>query len=156
MTVCNQRQPSDTYAARFKANILQPHSSDSREGGDGWSNSEATPMDAVAFRDRRRAAGVPHRYAKQPSRTSAKVRTPKSELHRAANLYFIFIVVLNMIIGAFGKYISLLPISFVLGVTAIKDAFEVSKTRMEAYSRWGFCASFSRRNHPGGHAPVAE
>ncbi|KAL6726764.1 hypothetical protein Aduo_008700 [Ancylostoma duodenale] len=46
------------------------------------------------------------------------------QLHRAANLYFIFIVVLNMIIGAFGKYISLLPISFVLGVTAIKDAFE--------------------------------
>ncbi|VDM65712.1 unnamed protein product [Strongylus vulgaris] len=29
-----------------------------------------------------------------------------------------------MIIGAFGKYISLMPISFVLGVTAIKDAFE--------------------------------
>ncbi|KHJ94865.1 phospholipid-translocating P-type ATPase, flippase [Oesophagostomum dentatum] len=46
------------------------------------------------------------------------------QLHRAANLYFIFIVVLNMIIGAFGKYISLMPISFVLGVTAIKDAFE--------------------------------
>uniref|UniRef100_A0A0R3PR85 PhoLip_ATPase_N domain-containing protein n=1 Tax=Angiostrongylus costaricensis TaxID=334426 RepID=A0A0R3PR85_ANGCS len=46
------------------------------------------------------------------------------QLHRAANLYFIFIVVLNMIIGAFGKYISLLPISFVLGLTAIKDAFE--------------------------------
>lgn len=48
------------------------------------------------------------------------------QLHRAANLYFIFIVVLNMIIGAFGKYVSLMPISFVLGVTAIKDAFEVS------------------------------
>lgn len=30
-----------------------------------------------------------------------------------------------MIIGAFGKYVSIMPISFVLGVTAIKDAFEV-------------------------------
>lgn len=29
-----------------------------------------------------------------------------------------------MIIGAFGKYVSIMPISFVLGVTAIKDAFE--------------------------------
>ncbi|CAD6185637.1 unnamed protein product [Caenorhabditis auriculariae] len=46
------------------------------------------------------------------------------QMHRAANLYFIFIVVLNMIIGAFGKYISMMPISFVLGITAIKDAFE--------------------------------
>ncbi|UMM22668.1 hypothetical protein L5515_003775 [Caenorhabditis briggsae] len=46
------------------------------------------------------------------------------QLHRAANLYFIFIVILNMIIGAFGKYISVMPIAFVLGITAIKDAFE--------------------------------
>lgn len=29
-----------------------------------------------------------------------------------------------MIIGAFGKYISVMPIAFVLGITAIKDAFE--------------------------------
>ncbi|CAB3402424.1 unnamed protein product [Caenorhabditis bovis] len=46
------------------------------------------------------------------------------QLHRVANLYFIFIVILNMIIGAFGKYISWMPISFVLGITALKDAFE--------------------------------
>ncbi|CAI5443996.1 unnamed protein product [Caenorhabditis angaria] len=46
------------------------------------------------------------------------------QLHRVANLYFIFIVILNMIIGAFGKYISVMPIAFVLGITAIKDAFE--------------------------------
>ncbi|KHN81926.1 putative phospholipid-transporting ATPase VD [Toxocara canis] len=46
------------------------------------------------------------------------------QFHRAANLYFIFIVILNMTIGAFGRYISMIPITFVLMVTAVKDAFE--------------------------------
>ncbi|GMT19150.1 hypothetical protein PFISCL1PPCAC_10447 [Pristionchus fissidentatus] len=46
------------------------------------------------------------------------------QLHRAANIYFIFIIILNMIIEAFGRYISMLPIAFVLLVTAVKDAFE--------------------------------
>ncbi|PIO62652.1 IC domain protein, HAD ATPase, P-type family, partial [Teladorsagia circumcincta] len=64
-------------------------------------------------------------HSEDPTRRIAKSLTEADvALHRAANLYFIFIVVLNMIIGAFGKYISLMPISFVLGVTAIKDAFE--------------------------------
>uniref|UniRef100_A0A9J2P7S4 P-type ATPase N-terminal domain-containing protein n=1 Tax=Ascaris lumbricoides TaxID=6252 RepID=A0A9J2P7S4_ASCLU len=46
------------------------------------------------------------------------------QFHRAANLYFIFIVILNMTVGAFGRYISMIPITFVLMVTAVKDAFE--------------------------------
>lgn len=48
------------------------------------------------------------------------------QFHRFANLYFISIVLLNFIpeINAFGKEIALLPVMFVLGVTAIKDLFE--------------------------------
>ncbi|KAK0416048.1 hypothetical protein QR680_012266 [Steinernema hermaphroditum] len=46
------------------------------------------------------------------------------QFHRAANIYFISIVILNMIIQAFGRYISLIPVIFVLTVTAAKDAYE--------------------------------
>lgn len=48
------------------------------------------------------------------------------QFHRFANLYFIFIVILNWFpqINAFGKEISMLPVVFVLGVTAVKDLFE--------------------------------
>lgn len=48
------------------------------------------------------------------------------QFHRFANLYFISIVLLNWIptISAFGKEIAMLPVMFVLGVTAIKDLFE--------------------------------
>uniref|UniRef100_A0A0N5A897 Phospholipid-transporting ATPase n=1 Tax=Syphacia muris TaxID=451379 RepID=A0A0N5A897_9BILA len=46
------------------------------------------------------------------------------QFHRAANLYFIAIVFLNIIIGAFGRYVSMIPILFVLSVTALKDIFE--------------------------------
>lgn len=48
------------------------------------------------------------------------------QFHRIANVYFIFIVLLNWVpdIGAFGKEIAMLPVLFVLGVTAIKDLFE--------------------------------
>jgi len=48
------------------------------------------------------------------------------QFHRFANLYFISIVLLNWIpqINAFGKEIAMLPVMFVLGVTAIKDLFE--------------------------------
>lgn len=51
------------------------------------------------------------------------------QFHRVANLYFIFIVVLNWQIGAFAKEISLIPVIFVLGVTAIKDLFEDRRRR---------------------------
>ena len=48
------------------------------------------------------------------------------QFHRVANLHFIFIVLLNWFpaINAFGKEISMIPVLFVLGVTAIKDMFE--------------------------------
>lgn len=48
------------------------------------------------------------------------------QLHRIANLYFIFIVFLNWFpaINAFGKEISMLPVIFVLAVTGLKDIFE--------------------------------
>jgi len=48
------------------------------------------------------------------------------QFHRFANLYFLFIVILNWVpaITAFGREISMLPVIFVLGVTAIKDIFE--------------------------------
>lgn len=48
------------------------------------------------------------------------------QFHRIANLYFIFIVLLNWFpqINAFGKEIAMIPVLFVLGVTAIKDLFE--------------------------------
>lgn len=49
--------------------------------------------------------------------------------YRIANLYFIFIVVLNWQIGAFAKEVSLMPVVFVLGVTAIKDLFEDRRRR---------------------------
>lgn len=71
-------------------------------------------------------------------RPNNKVRTTKytllsflprnllEQFHRVANLYFIFIVLLNWFpaINAFGKEISMIPVMFVLGVTAVKDLFE--------------------------------
>lgn len=48
------------------------------------------------------------------------------QFHRVANLYFIFIVLLNWYpsINAFGKEVAMIPLLFVLGVTALKDLFE--------------------------------
>ncbi|KAJ8679281.1 hypothetical protein QAD02_015068 [Eretmocerus hayati] len=48
------------------------------------------------------------------------------QFHRVANIYFIFIVMLNWVpsINAFGKEIAMIPVIFVLGVTALKDFFE--------------------------------
>lgn len=48
------------------------------------------------------------------------------QFHRIANLYFIFIVLLNWVpaVNAFGKEVAMVPVLFVLGVTAIKDLFE--------------------------------
>ncbi|XP_045030963.1 phospholipid-transporting ATPase VD isoform X1 [Daphnia magna] len=53
------------------------------------------------------------------------------QFHRFANLYFLFIVLLNWIpaISAFGKEVAMIPVIFVLGVTAIKDAFEDHRRR---------------------------
>ncbi|KAK9870970.1 hypothetical protein WA026_009931 [Henosepilachna vigintioctopunctata] len=70
------------------------------------------------------------------------------QFHRAANLYFIFIVLLNWVpaINAFGKEIAMIPVMFVLGVTALKDLFEdrrrrasdnrINNSTCRIYSRW--------------------
>ena len=48
------------------------------------------------------------------------------QFHRFANLYFLFIVLLNFIpeVNAVGKEVAAMPVIFVLAVTAFKDAFE--------------------------------
>ena len=48
------------------------------------------------------------------------------QFHRFANVYFLFIVILNWIpaVNAFGKEIAMIPLIFVLAVTAIKDLIE--------------------------------
>ncbi|XP_012264528.2 phospholipid-transporting ATPase VD isoform X2 [Athalia rosae] len=48
------------------------------------------------------------------------------QFHRVANIYFLSILLLNWIpaINAFGKEVAMLPVIFVLGVTALKDFFE--------------------------------
>ncbi|KAK3100160.1 hypothetical protein FSP39_015575 [Pinctada imbricata] len=48
------------------------------------------------------------------------------QFHRFANLYFILVVALNWVpqVQAFGKEIAMIPVLFVLSVTAVKDAFE--------------------------------
>lgn len=69
---------------------------------------------------------------------SNKIRTTKysllsfipknlfEQLHRFANIYFIFLAALNFIpvVEAFQPEISVIPIAIVLSVTAIKDIFE--------------------------------
>lgn len=48
------------------------------------------------------------------------------QFHRLANVYFLFIVILNYIpqLQAFGNVVAMIPIIVVLTLTAIKDAFE--------------------------------
>lgn len=69
---------------------------------------------------------------------SNKIRTTKysflsflpknlfEQLHRFANIYFIFLAALNFVpvVEAFEPEISVIPILLVLSVTAIKDIFE--------------------------------
>lgn len=84
---------------------------------------------------------TPKRDHPNGRRVGNKIRTTKytllsflpknllEQFHRVANLYFIFIVLLNWFIDAFGKEISMIPVSFVLGVTAVKDLFEDRRRR---------------------------
>lgn len=81
---------------------------------------------------------TPRKEHPNGKRPDNKVRTTKytllsflprnllEQFHRVANLYFIFIVLLNWFpaINAFGKEIAMIPVMFVLGVTAVKDLFE--------------------------------
>lgn len=72
------------------------------------------------------------------SYNSNKIRTTKysflsflpknlfEQLHRLANIYFIFLAALNFVpvVEAFQPEISIIPILLVLSVTAVKDIFE--------------------------------
>lgn len=53
------------------------------------------------------------------------------QFHRAANVYFLCIAILNWIpqLNVFGKEISCFPIILVLTCTAVKDAYEDSRRR---------------------------
>lgn len=48
------------------------------------------------------------------------------QFHRFANIYFLSIIILNWVpaINAFGKEVAMIPLLFVLSVTAVKDLFE--------------------------------
>lgn len=84
------------------------------------------------------AAKTPKRDHPNGKYVGNKIRTTKytlltflpknliEQFHRVANLYFIFIQCLNWVpkLNVFGKEIAMLPLMFVLGVTAIKDLFE--------------------------------
>lgn len=81
---------------------------------------------------------IPPKDHPNGNRCNNKIRTTKytllsflpknlfEQFHRIANVYFIFIVLLNWVpaISAFGKEVAMLPVLFVLCVTAIKDLFE--------------------------------
>lgn len=81
---------------------------------------------------------TPRKEHPNGKRPNNKIRTTKytllsflprnllEQFHRVANLYFIFIVLLNWFpaINAFGKEIAMIPVMFVLGVTSVKDLFE--------------------------------
>jgi phospholipid-translocating ATPase len=73
------------------------------------------------------------------------------QFHRAANIYFVLIVILNWVpeISAFAREVAMLPVIFVLAVTAIKDAFEdyrrycsdreINHLKATVYSRYFLC-----------------
>ena len=69
------------------------------------------------------------------------------QFYRFANFYFLCIVILNWVpaINAFGKEVAMIPLLFVLSVTAVKDLFEDSrrhKSDSEINNR--FCRVYSR------------
>ena len=71
----------------------------------------------------------PHSNAVHTTKYTFITFIPKNlweQAHRWANLYFIFIAVLNFVpaVEAIGKEIGFIPVIFVLAVTAIKDIFE--------------------------------
>lgn len=79
----------------------------------------------------------------QQSYCRNKVRTTKytflsfipknlfEQLHRFANVYFVFLCALNFvpIVNAFQPEISIIPIVFVMSITAIKDLWEDQRRR---------------------------
>ena len=71
----------------------------------------------------------PHSNAVHTTKYTIVNFLPKNlweQFHRFANLYFLFIALLNFVpeVEAFGKEIGSIPLLFVLSTTAIKDIFE--------------------------------
>lgn len=56
-----------------EAYILEPHTGDSREGGDGRPNSEAASVDKMALWKRFGSACLSDSHSEQPGRTTAEV-----------------------------------------------------------------------------------
>ncbi|KAK3878950.1 hypothetical protein Pcinc_016488 [Petrolisthes cinctipes] len=76
-----------------------------------------------------------------------RTRTVHPNFHRFANLYFLFIVLLNFVPrgDAFGKEVAMLPLIFVLGITAIKDAFEDRRRYLsDGRVNYATCRVYSR------------
>ena len=74
--------------------------------------------------------------SKQPNTVfSFLPRNLFEQFHRFDNIYFLFIVLLNLMphVNAFTKEVAMIPVLFVLSVTAVKDGYEdidvISPTR---------------------------
>ncbi|GFX59681.1 probable phospholipid-transporting ATPase VD [Trichonephila clavipes] len=105
-----------------------------------WKNRKRPPEKAVrvVLNNATLPENVPGKHHPHRGYACNRIRTTKytllsfipknlfEQFHRIANLYFIGIVLLNWVpkINAFGKEIAIIPVMFVLGVTAIKDWFE--------------------------------
>ena len=69
------------------------------------------------------------------------------QFHRAANLYFLLIIILNFIpaIEAFAKEVSWIPLFCVLTVTAVKDAIEdIRRYRSDKKVNASTCEAYDR------------
>ena len=71
----------------------------------------------------------PHSNAVHTTKYTILTFIPKNlweQFHRFANIYFLFIALLNFVpeVEAFGKEVGYVPLVFVLTVIAIKDIFE--------------------------------
>lgn len=105
-----------------------------------WKNRKRPPEKAVrvVLNNATLPENIPGKHHPHRGYACNRIRTTKytilsfipknlfEQFHRIANLYFIGIVLLNWVpkINAFGKEIAIIPVMFVLGVTAIKDWFE--------------------------------
>ena len=69
------------------------------------------------------------------------------QFYRLANFYFLCIIILNWVpaINAFGKEVAMIPLLFVLSVTAVKDLFEDSRRhRSDREINSRICSVYSR------------
>uniref|UniRef100_A0A672SAW5 Phospholipid-transporting ATPase n=1 Tax=Sinocyclocheilus grahami TaxID=75366 RepID=A0A672SAW5_SINGR len=99
------------------------------------------------------------RRESQQSCTRNKVQTTKytflsfipknlfEQLHRFANVYFVFLGALNFvpIVNAFQPEISIIPIVFVMSITAVKDLWEDQRRRKSDQKVNNLCVCLCRR-----------